>query len=102
MPHQTDHSDRPDTLPREELNPTLNPILGQNMGRWAEVYYKSPPDRREEAVQELLHKLKAENGLNEEAEAVAPRHVEAPIPQMHLIHCPSCGAENTDKQCLRY
>ena len=68
------------------------------MGRWAEVYYKSPPDKREEAVLELLQKLKAENGPSEEAEAVAPRRVEAPIPQMELIHCLSCGAENAVDQ----
>jgi len=98
LSRQTDHSDYPDTLPREELNPTLNPILGQNMGRWAEVYYKSPPEKREEAVLELLHKLKAENRPNKEADAMPSRRVEAPIPQTDLIHCSSCGAENTADQ----
>jgi len=49
-----------DILPRPELNPLLNPILTDNMGRWAEVYFTSPPERREEAVIELLHELEKE------------------------------------------
>jgi len=30
------------------------------MGRWAEVYFTSPPEKREEAVLELLHELQAQ------------------------------------------
>ncbi len=47
-------------LPNPELNPLLNPMLGRNLGRWAEVYFTSPPEKREEAVGELLRELKAE------------------------------------------
>ena len=43
-----------DVLPRAELNPLLNPLLERNLGRWAEVYFTSPPEQREQAVEELL------------------------------------------------
>jgi hypothetical protein len=48
-------------LPRPELNPLVNPLLADNMGRWAEVYFTSPPEKREEAVIELLRELEAQN-----------------------------------------
>ena len=59
MPSPTDDSDRP-TLPRPELNPLLNPLLSANMGRWAEAYFTSPPEKREEAVLKLIDELKAQ------------------------------------------
>jgi hypothetical protein len=49
-------------LPRPDLNPLMNPLLGKNMGRWAQVYFTSPPDQREHAVEKLLHELQAESG----------------------------------------
>ena len=55
------------TLPRAELNPLLNPILASHMGRWAEVYFTSPPEKREEAVLELLRELEAEDPGNQSA-----------------------------------
>jgi hypothetical protein len=66
LPSQTDHSDpasseHPKTLPALEVNPLVNPLLAENMGRWAEVYFKSPPENREQAVRELLQQLEAEN-----------------------------------------
>jgi len=45
-------------LPDPELNPLLNPLLAAHMGRWAEVYFTSPPEKREEAVAELIRELK--------------------------------------------
>jgi hypothetical protein len=42
-----------------ELNPMTNTLLAQNMGRWAEVYFTTPPEKRDEAVQELLRELKS-------------------------------------------
>lgn len=47
------------TLPRPELNPLLNPLLASHMGRWAEVYFTNPPEKREEAVLELLRELES-------------------------------------------
>ena len=57
--HSTEHSEDHGTLPAPELNPLLNPVLGQNMGRWAEVYFTNPPEKREQAVLELLRELEA-------------------------------------------
>jgi len=37
------------------------------MGRWAEVYFTSPPEKREEAVLQLLRELEAENPDHEMA-----------------------------------
>lgn len=54
-------------LPDPELNPLTNPLLARNMGRWAEVYFTNPPDKREEAVQELLRELRSKEGENSEA-----------------------------------
>src|SRR5215469_2821772 len=38
----------PQGLPRPDLNPLVNPLLGEHMGRWAEVYFTSPPEEREQ------------------------------------------------------
>jgi len=61
-------SEPTDELPNPDLNPLLNPTLGRNLGRWAEVYFTSPPEKREEAVGELLRELK-ENPAAAAAEA---------------------------------
>ena len=50
-------------LPNPELNPMLNPTLGRNLGRWAHVYFTTPPEKREQAVVELLRELEAEAGV---------------------------------------
>jgi TPR repeat protein len=47
------------------LNPMLNPTLGRNLGRWAHVYFTSPPEKREQAVLELLRELEAESSAGE-------------------------------------
>jgi hypothetical protein len=44
-------------LPDPELNPLLNPLLATHMGRWAEVYFTTPPEKRAEAVSELVREL---------------------------------------------
>jgi hypothetical protein len=76
--------EQPDVLPTPELNPLLNPILGQHMGRWAEVYFTSPPEKREEAVLALLREL----------EAAGPVAQAAPRP----LACASCGRHNSAQQ----
>jgi len=60
-----DNQDHPKTLPSPELNPLTNPVLGRNMGRWAEVYFTSPPEKREQAVQELLRELERDSSAGE-------------------------------------
>lgn len=115
MPHEAENSDHPSTLPAPELNPLLNPLLAQNMGRWAEVYFTSPPDKREQAVLELLHQLEAESAQRENGVIADPASEEqlsatessetSPVaePEPELIRseslpCQSCGHENSTDQ----
>lgn len=75
-------------LPLAELNPLINPILAENMGRWAEVYFTSPPESREQAVLELLRELEAEKAHRDAALA---SELAAQPP---LVACPNCGHDN--------
>jgi len=95
-------------LPRPELNPLLNPLLADNMGRWAEVYFTSAPEKREEAVLGLLRELEARNSVREGHSApaqaihavkteVPPTAFESAAADIHpgdLQHCDSCGHHN--------
>lgn len=113
MSLQTEKSGGASTLPPAELNPLLNPLLAQNMGRWAQVYFTSPPEKREEAVQELVRELEAENSKSTEkmSASSALRHQELSretrvVPpstavQPTLIRCHACGRKNltTQKFC---
>jgi pyruvate/2-oxoglutarate dehydrogenase complex dihydrolipoamide acyltransferase (E2) component len=105
MPRSSDHfegSERPSTMPAPELNPLVNPLLGQNMGRWAEVYYRNPPENRDHAVLELLQQLETENSARQGGATAAPltqtsERDSAPFPREsseRSIRCPSCGHEN--------
>ena len=106
MSRETDHSDGPSTLPAAELNPLLNPILGQHMGRWAEVYFTSPPEKREQAVLELLRELEASDSPRDEASIPAPpssitAQALEPVVGSQIgevrpapVRCHSCGGEN--------
>jgi len=77
------------------------------MGRWAEVYFTSPPEKREQAVLELLRELQGENSPHEDGIARSPSSVHRPAPelgtapapqiardQQPLVRCPACGQEN--------
>jgi hypothetical protein len=100
------------SLPRPELNPLLNPLLGENMGRWAEVYFTAAPEKREEAVVELLRELEtggsgAETAAKSESDTVRQPFADADIPmpdfsagdfasadrQSHR-QCQACGHDN--------
>ncbi len=104
MSRQTDQSEQPNSVPPAELNPLLNPLLAQHMGRWAEAYFTAPPDKREEAVQDLLRQLRNETSTKvaeEEVPASAPpageplQPITAPtISALPMIVCRSCGHEN--------
>ena len=74
-----DPTDKPDsgTVPDPNLNPLANPVLGQHMGRWGEVYFTTPPEKRQGAVQELLRELAADSKgqkatIENDHEPVAP------------------------------
>jgi hypothetical protein len=83
-----------DQLPNAELNPLLNPTLGRNLGRWAQVYFTSSPEKREEAVGELLRELKNETPA---IAASQDRSAEGPANGAKLqlgVSCPGCQHQN--------
>jgi hypothetical protein len=59
-------------LPDPRLNPMINPRLAKNLGRWANVYYTTPPGKREQAVLELLRELESAQTPEEGVKAPAP------------------------------
>src|SRR5947209_5765572 len=59
------------------------------MGRWAEVYFTTPPESREQAVLELLHELQADKARRESALA-SERAAKRP-----LSRCENCGYDNS-------
>jgi hypothetical protein len=56
VPDPRDKSDS-NPSPDPELNPLVNPLLAAHMGRWAEVYFTNPPEKRDQAVSDLLREL---------------------------------------------
>ena len=100
---QNDRSSGSRTLPLAELNPLVNPLLAENMGRWAEVYFTSPPERREQAVVELLRELDAEKSRRGEESNHASDSSLLPTPVKAEAHtrCDACGRENpvSNKYC---
>jgi len=98
-----------DAMPQIDLNPLANPLLSQHMGRWAEVYFTNPPEKRDEAVLQLLLDL-AREGMSENAPAQiadAPEGISegnggrtCPIfePISQARPCASCGAQISAQQ----
>lgn len=93
-----DATEPANSLPKSELNPLINPVLGRNLGRWAHAYFTSPPEKREEAVEELLRELEGEVAGGQAAispprtqEKAQPSPIEA-IAQQQL--CPGCKCSN--------
>jgi hypothetical protein len=111
-------------LPNPDLNPMVNPTLGRNLGRWAQVYFENAPENRDKAVGDLLRELEDEGGVAQrkgpKSERVArlaeqppePEHVELTDAQPQLIErgetpaapardviaCPRCKYENSSAQ----
>jgi hypothetical protein len=111
---ESDESGTPQTSPVPELNPLLNPILNKNLGRWAEVYFKCPPERRDEAVRQLLRDLESEQdaqfGAGTSPSYVFPHRDDparnestASLPEVQPLVCQSCGfaARPNQKFCGR-
>jgi len=99
LPGQDDRSSGSRTLPLAELNPLLNPLLGENMGRWAEVYFTSPPEKREQAVLELLRELEANKSRRDQDDDGPIRASDLALAQTSInavIHtrCEACGGDN--------
>ena len=87
-----------DSLPKSDLNPLINPVLGRNLGRWAQIYFTSPPEKREEAIGELLRELECEVPEGQPATA-RPETREKMQSKPHVavapqLLCPVCQRSN--------
>lgn len=88
-------ADAANPLPNPQLNPVMNPILGKNLGRWAQVYYTNPPEKREQAVAELLRELESQaSEIKPHAGAGKPGEGAA----RHQVVCPQCQRKNDFQQ----
>ena len=105
MPSQSSQSSGSSTLP-SELNPLSNRLLAEHLPLWAEVYFSNPPERREQAISELLRELKERKAQQQtvasEASSVSPPEpVSSFFPESSapsLVRCKSCGHENVLSQ----
>ena len=77
-----------------KLNPLTNPVLEQNLGRWAKVYFNNPPAKREQAVNNLLEEIKRESGANAPAAARPDRPYFATDPRFQRAACSACQHQN--------
>ena len=90
--------DPPDEAANPELNPLWNPVLGENMGRWAEVYFTSSPEKRQQAVRDLLSELQVQDQPRtphgpQVASDLPPRERAATTSHPKSV-CPACQAKN--------
>jgi hypothetical protein len=103
LSHSIGDTDGAAAMPEIELNPLLNPVLNQHMGRWAEVYFTNPPEKRDEAVLQLLIQIAREAGVSEDATpqvAAAEENSSEDLREpaatletgLQARPCPSCGA----------
>ncbi|MGA9509454.1 MAG: hypothetical protein WBV55_12625 [Candidatus Sulfotelmatobacter sp.] len=101
-------------LPDMELNPLVNPLLAAHMGRWAEVYFTSPPEKRAQAVSDLVRELSNDSpsvantpatsgGKNiwpkgeDEIKEVSSPDSDAAAGRV-MVACESCGHKNAAPQ----
>jgi hypothetical protein len=113
VPQSQEKTPEPETeLPNPELNPLLNPTLGRHLGRWAQVYFTSPPEKREEAVGELLRELQGQPAGVQDTPRAEPDHpvitqsqpletiriVEAVVAEPPVYQCSACGHVHTSPQ----
>jgi hypothetical protein len=120
VPQSQEKTPEPGTeLPNPELNPLLNPTLGRHLGRWAQVYFTSPPEKREEAVGELLRELQRQPSTLPDQPAIQPRPstigqdlpalspaepvetlriVDAVVAESPAYQCAACGHLHTSAQ----
>jgi len=108
LSNQSDQA--PDVPYSDELNPLVNPLLSENMGRWADVYFNNPPEQREQAVLSLVHELQAEKNHreHEKVSGAASISEETSAPKVEtasggpsvtasdadLVRCAGCGHQN--------
>jgi hypothetical protein len=99
LAHPSDKgSDSSSSLPNAELNPLLNPTLGQHLDRWAEVYFTNPPEKRDEAVLELLRELQAGNPAASIPSAGNSPNGTGDPDGYRVVWCPGCRRMNLASQ----
>src|SRR5437868_13147407 len=96
--------------PSSDLNPMVNPTLSRNLGKWAEVYYTNPPEKREQAVVDLLRELQGAgpgNGNSLELPAeTSQKSIDPPEPVAGAPSfcspsaCSQCGRNNAPEQAF--
>jgi hypothetical protein len=103
LARSSEPSEPANAVPPPELNPLQNPLLAENMNRWAEVYFTNPPERRDAAVVELLQELVQEKQRREEQQrrpVVMPFARSRDLGAMsrdhseEVVYCRSCRTEN--------
>jgi len=82
----------PETPSPSELNPLTNPVLEQNLGRWAKIYFSNPPSKREQAVSQLLEEIKRESLTGGPAETSRPYF--GTDPNFQRAVCSACQRQN--------
>jgi len=94
-------ADRDGPLPTE-LNPLTNPVLGQNLGRWAQVYFTNPPEKRDQAVNALLQELELRNSESVAAHnfGIGTETDAGPDSSSHETVCPRCSQRNQTRRRL--
>lgn len=75
-----------------ELNPLTNPLLERNLGRWAQVYFSTPPAKRQQAVGKLLEEIQRETGAGPAEKTVRPYFARDEKFQSAL--CAACQHQN--------
>ena len=75
-----------------ELNPLTNPVLERNLGRWAQVYFSTPPAKRQQAVSKLLEKIQRETGAQPAEKTIRPNFVRDE--KFHTALCSACQHQN--------
>ena len=90
MSQPTNESDSDEkVLPPEELNPLLNPLLAEHMGRWAEVYFTNPPEKRDQAIAELVRELESNPRLE-----ISPDQSGSGQPDSDPLRSPQFGSDH--------
>lgn len=90
MPNLWDKT--PETPSPSELNPLTNPVLEQNLGRWAKIYFSNPPAKREQAVSQLLEEIKRESVAGGPAQTSRPYF--GTDPSFQRAVCSACQRQN--------
>jgi hypothetical protein len=84
----------PEAPSSSELNPLTNPVLEKHLGRWAKVYFSTPPAKREQAVNKLLEELKRESVVGAEVDAQPSRPYFPRDGKFERAVCAACHHQN--------